>query len=186
MSTRGPRLETERLRLRPCEPADLDALHALFTDPDVRRFLWDDRVIARGETAGVIEASVASFASRGFGQWLAFPRAGDGALVAFSGLRVVPGGTDVELLYALAPARWGQGLASEAARAVLRHGFAALGLSRILARTDAPNAASIRVMQRLGMRFERRGLEHGLDTVCYSLAREDFVTEGSCPSATSS
>ena len=151
----------------------------------MRRFLWDDRVIARGETAGVIEASVASFASHGFGQWLAFPREG-GGLAGFSGLRLVDGTPDVELLYALAPAGWGRGLASEAARAVLRHGFTALGIPRILARADAPNAASIRVMHRLGMRFERRGLEHGLDTVCYSLAREDFATEGSCPSAASS
>jgi [ribosomal protein S5]-alanine N-acetyltransferase len=173
------------LRLRPCELADLDALHALFTDPEVRRFLWDDRVITRGETAGVIEASVASFASRGFGQWLAFPGEGD-ALVGFSGLRLVDGTTHVELLYALAPLHWGRGLASEAAHAVLQHGFATLGMSRILARADAPNAASIRVMQRLGMRFERRGLEHGLDTVCYSLAREDFDPEGDRPSATSS
>lgn len=180
----GLRLETDRLRLRPCELADLDALHSLFTDPEVRRFLWDDRVIARGETAGVIEASVASFASHGFGQWLAFSREDD-ALVGFSGLRLVDGTTDVELLYALAPSHWGRGLASEAARAVLQHGFATLGMTRILARADAPNAASLRVMQRLGMRFERRGLEHGLDTVCYSLAREDFDPEGD-PSATSS
>src|SRR3990172_1069901 len=86
MSAHGFRLGTERLRLRPCEPADLDALHALFTDPGVRRFLWDDRVTARDETAAVIEASVASFTSHGFGQWLAFPREGD-ALVGFSGLR---------------------------------------------------------------------------------------------------
>lgn len=186
MSAPGPSLATDRLRLRPCAPADLAALHALFTDPGVRRFLWDDRVIEPGETAGVIQASVASFAAHGFGQWLAFPREGDRSLVGFSGLRFAPESADVELLYALAPAHWGRGLASEAARAVLRHGFAELRLSRILARTDAPNAASIRVMQRLGMRFERRGLEHGLDTVCYSLAREDFASEGPCPSATSS
>ena len=160
-------------------------LHSLFTDPGVRRFLWDDRVIARGETGAVIEASVASFTSHGFGQWLAFPREGD-TLVGFSGLRFVDGTPDIELLYALAPACWGWGLASEAARAVLHHGFVALGIPRILACADAPNAASIRVMERLGMRFVRRGAEHGLDTVCYSLAREDFDPERSCPSATSS
>jgi ribosomal-protein-alanine N-acetyltransferase len=185
MSARNLQLETTRLRLRPCAGADLDALHALFTDPGVRRFLWDDRMIAREEAARVIEASVASFASHGFGQWLAFPREGD-ALVGFSGLRSVEGTPDVELLYALDPAHWGRGLAQEAARAVLQHGFTTVGLLRILARADAPNAASIRVMERLGMRFERRGLEHGLDTVCYALAREDFdPEEGSCPSATS-
>ena len=185
MSSRGFQLETDRLRLRPCAGADLDALHSLFTDPGVRRFLWDDRVIAREETAAVIEASVASFTSHGFGQWLAFPREGD-ALVGFSGLRLVDATTEVELLYALAPPRWGRGLASEAVRAVLHHGFAALGIPRILARADAPNAASIRVMERLGMRFVRRGVEHGLDTVCYSLEREDFAPEGDCPSATPS
>jgi RimJ/RimL family protein N-acetyltransferase len=179
MGARDSRIETDRLWLRPCARADLAALHALFTDRDVRRFLWDDREIALAETAALIEASVASFAAHGFGQWLAFLRETD-ALVGFSGLRFVDQTPDVELLYALAPAHWGQGLAGEAARAVLRHGFAALALPRILARADAPNAASIRVMQRLGMRFVRRGVEHGLDTVCYALDRDGFEPEERC------
>ncbi len=173
MSSQAFQLETTHLRLRPCVPGDLGHLHALFTDPGVRRFLWDDRVIARDETAAVIDVSVASFAARGFGQWLAFPR--DGAeLVGFAGLRNVGDTSEVEILYGLAPTSWGRGLATEAARAVLRHGFRVVGLPRIFARADAPNAASIRVMQRLRMRFVRRGIEQGLDTVCYALDREEF------------
>jgi RimJ/RimL family protein N-acetyltransferase len=181
MSAGSFRLDTERLQLRPCAPADLDSLHALFTDPHIRRFLWDDRVIARAESAAVIEASVASFATHGLGQWLGFLREG-GELAGFSGLRFVPETPDVELLYAVAPALWGRGLACEAARAVLRHGFETMGLPRILARADAPNAASIRVMERLGMRFVRRGIEHGLDTVCYALQREEFACRCATPS----
>jgi RimJ/RimL family protein N-acetyltransferase len=177
MGARDLRIETARLWMRPCAGGDLDALHSLFTDRDVRRFLWDDREIALAETAAVIEASVASFADRGFGQWLAFLREAD-VLAGFAGLRPVDQTPDVEILYALAPAYWGRGLACEASRAVLRHGFAGLGLPRILARADAPNAASIRVMERLGMRFVRRGVEHGLDTVCYALDRDEFGREG--------
>jgi ribosomal-protein-alanine N-acetyltransferase len=149
----------------------VDALHALFTDPDVRRFLWDDAVIPRERAAEVVAASQRSFAREGFGQWVV-RRAGKEEVAGFCGLRRVE--DEVELLYALWPAHQGAGLACEASRAVLAHGFGTLGLARIVARTDPPNRASVRVMERLGMRFEWERVLHGLPTLQYALAREAF------------
>jgi RimJ/RimL family protein N-acetyltransferase len=169
------RLVTARLELRPCGPADVDALHALWTDPEVRRFLWDGEVIPRQRAAAAVADSAASFAREGFGQWVV-RRAGTPEPVGFCGLRRVD--DEVELLYGLWPAHQGLGLASEASRAVLRHGFGALGLARIVARTDPPNRASVRVMERLGMRFEWERVLHGLPTVQYALAREDLGPVG--------
>jgi RimJ/RimL family protein N-acetyltransferase len=57
--------------------------------------------------------------------------------------------------YLLGKAYWGQGLASEAGRAIVRHGFERLGLSRLICMIDAGNQASIRVATSIGMRFER-------------------------------
>ena len=57
-------LTTARLRLRPFAPGDVEALHAHWTDPDVRRYLWDGREIARQEAADVVEESLASFPAR--------------------------------------------------------------------------------------------------------------------------
>jgi RimJ/RimL family protein N-acetyltransferase len=63
---------------------------------------------------------------------------------------------DVDIGYAFVPAARGQGLASEAAAAVLRHGFEHLGLQRIVAITSPDNAPSVRVLESIGMRYERR------------------------------
>jgi RimJ/RimL family protein N-acetyltransferase len=164
-------LVTARLELRPCGPDDVDALHALWTDPDVRRYLWDGEVIPRERAAGIVAESAASFVREGFGQWLV-RRAGAPEPVGFCGLRRA--GDEVELLYGLWPAHQGVGLAAEAARAVLRHGFASVGLARIVARTDPPNRASVRVMERLGMRFEWERVLSGMPTLQYAIAREEF------------
>ena len=168
-----PRIETARLRLRPYRPADLDALHALFTDPGVRRYLLDGEVVSRDWVAGEIRASMELFARRGGGQWALFPR-GEHALIGFCGYRHFHRPPELQLLYGLVPARWNRGLASEAARAMIRYGFEEQGLDAVVASTDAPNAASIRVMEKVGMRFERRAVVGGLETVVYTLAREDF------------
>jgi GMP synthase-like glutamine amidotransferase/RimJ/RimL family protein N-acetyltransferase len=170
----GPRLATERLALRPLVGADLDALHALFTDPQVRRFLWDDRVIERSVAAEVIEASAARFAEAGVGAWVIEPRGG-GELLGFAALRRIDGAGEIELLYGLAPAHWGKGYAVEASRAVLAHGFDGVGLERIAGRVDSPNRASVRVLERLGMRFEGESAVAGRPTLHYAITRAEFA-----------
>jgi ribosomal-protein-alanine N-acetyltransferase len=150
----GPVLSTERLRLRPFAREDVDALHAHWTHPDVRRYLWDGRVISRDEAADVVEESIAGFAARRYGFWV-IERAGVASLVGFAGLRPLPDSDELELYYGVERAHWGRGFATEASRAVLRYGFDVLALQRIYIRTDGPNAASVAVMQRLGARYVR-------------------------------
>ncbi len=169
-------IETARLRLRPYRESDLDALHHLWTDPDVRRYLWDGEVIARPVAAQALRASIACTAQHGFGHWAVCP-AGDDALIGFCGFRFLDETPEIELLYGLAPAYWGRGLATEAARAMLRFGFEALGFARVVAITDFANRASVAVMQRLGMQFETRFQHHGLDSVRYAMVREAFRPE---------
>lgn len=147
-------LTTARLRLRPFAHQDVDALHAQWTHPDVRRYLWDGRVIARDEVVAVVEESIAGFATRRYGFWV-LERAGVPSPVGFAGFRMLPDSDELELYYGLERAHWGHGLATEAAREVLRYGFAVLALDRIYIRTDGPNAASVAVMQRLGASYLR-------------------------------
>jgi ribosomal-protein-alanine N-acetyltransferase len=94
-----------------------------------------------------------------------------GALAGFCGFRYIDDSPDIELLYGLLPDYWGQGLATEAARAVLEYGFDAVQFRRIYARTDVPNRASVRVMERLGMKFERETHLAARPTLIYSLTR---------------
>ena len=159
-----PTIETGRLRLTPATLEDVDALHALWTDPGVRRYLWDDVVIPRDRALDVVNASAASFAASGFGLWVA-RRPDDAALVGCVGLRAA--GDDVELLVAFTPALWRSGFGSEAGRAVLRFAFEQIGLTRVIGHVDPPNEASRRLMASLGFRETGRVVLNGLELVHY-------------------
>ena len=172
-----PLLATARLRLRPYEEGDVDILHALWTEPDVRRWLRDDRVISREQAAREVREAVDRFTTHGFGEWVVEPgeeSREESRAIGFCGLRFVTGTPEIEILYGLAPDCWGRGLATEAAREVLRFGFEECRLARVTGCADAPNAASLRVLEKLGMRFERRETRGSLDLVYYGLTRAEW------------
>ena len=146
-----PTVTTDRLVLVPFCRADVDVLHALWTDPGVRRYLWDDMVIPRRRAAETVEAALATADAAGVGMWSIRLLDQPDIVIGFCGLRFLPDGKDVELLYGLLPQFWRRGLATEASSAVLRYAFGELGLPRIFAGADAPNARSFGVMERLGM-----------------------------------
>jgi [ribosomal protein S5]-alanine N-acetyltransferase len=152
----GQLLRTERLVLRPVTAGDHAALLAHWTQPDVRRFLFDGAALSAAEVAETIEESIGDFAARGFGIWLIELGSAAGlvgtaaALVGTAGLRPL-GDTGLEIFYSLAPGAWGHGYATEAARAVVEYGLGPLGLPEVLAEVDEGNAASVAVVRRLGM-----------------------------------
>lgn len=166
-------LVTARTTLRPVSADDVPALHALWTDPGVRKYLWDDTIISRERAAQVVAASDDDFAAHGFGLWAVHETA-TGDWIGFCGFRSA-GTKEVELLYGTWPRYWGRGLTTEAARALLSYVFDTLGVAEVVAATDVPNQASARLLERLGMQFERRSLLNGLDTVFYRLSRERFA-----------
>jgi [ribosomal protein S5]-alanine N-acetyltransferase len=173
-----PVLESRRLVLRPYEISHLDALHRLWTDPDVRRYLWDDVSISRERAAQAVQDALVSAQQSGIGFWSLFQRDKE-KLEGFCGLRYVENGCEVELLYGLAPALWKKGFATEAAYAVLEYAFARMHLERVYARSDIPNLASARVMLRLGMKFEPEARIGTLPVNCYSITRGDFLASRS-------
>ena len=169
-------LTTARMSVRPIRSSDLDALHALWTIPAVRRYLWDDQVFSKSEVAAIIDLSSASFEGRGYG-FFALELKESADLIGFCGYRLNPDDVgQIELLYGIHPNHWGEGLVAEAARAVLRHGFETCQMERVVAATDTPNQQAVRVLQKLGMVFEARRQFHGLDTVFYCMTRDDFAS----------
>jgi len=147
-------VETDRLLLRPWRPDDIEPLAALFADPDVWRFPFG-RGLTREESERFLDRHIHHRDTHGFGMWAAELK-GENELVGFVGLAVpawlpvvLPA---VEIGYRLHPAHWGRGLATEAARATLGHGFDVLRLDRIIGIFMPGNVASGRVMTKLGMR----------------------------------
>ena len=164
---------TERLRFQPLGTDDLHAMHALWTEPGVRRFLFDDEVISREQAAEEIEDSAERFRASGCGLWGARLRQ-ETKLIGFSGYRPFFDPPQLQLLFGFHPDHWSKGLATEAARAMIRLGFERLGLDLIVAAADEPNAASLRVMEKAGMFFDSRVSINGLATVFYTLRRDKF------------
>jgi RimJ/RimL family protein N-acetyltransferase len=142
-------LTTKRLILRPVTAHDHAVLLAHWTLPDVRRFLFDGEALSAAEVTETIEDSVRDFRKDGYGIWL-IQEEDRAELVGTAGLRPLED-LGLEIFYSLAPGSWGQGYATEAARAVLEHALVDLGLPEVLAEVDEGNAASVAVVRRLGM-----------------------------------
>jgi RimJ/RimL family protein N-acetyltransferase/pimeloyl-ACP methyl ester carboxylesterase len=147
-------IETERLLLRPFTLADAVELHGIWSDPEARRFPDDEpdwpRPRTVDDTVRYLERIVAAQAERGHASWAVVERA-TGRVIGDCGL-VGPDGSeeDVELAYGLARDVWGRGYATEAAAACLRAAFEELGVDRVVADVDPANAASIRVLEKVG------------------------------------
>lgn len=169
-------IETNRLRLRPLTSEDVGDLHRLLIDPDVRKYLCDDKVLDTEQAASFIDNSLASFETSGFGLWAVRPREED-TLIGFCGFWFFYDPPELQLLYAIAPEHWGKGLATEVARAMIRYGFEEHSFERIIASADAPNLASVRVMEKAGMTSEKRLGINGLELVYYVIEREAFQSD---------
>lgn len=148
-------LETERLVLRHLEPADAPFIFVLANDPDWLTHIGDRGVHTLDDARAYIEnGPVAMYAQRGHGLYLV-ERRSDGVPMGMCGLLKRDSLEDVDLGFALMPAYRGAGYVTEAAQATLAHGHRQLGLRRIVAIVSPANAASARVLERVGMRFER-------------------------------
>ncbi len=191
---------TSRIVLRRFTEGDTGGLLALDSDPEVMRFLGPVRSRAEIETS-TLPRFLAFHAGRpGFGYWAAQERPG-GELIGWFGLRpVVPAGTAIvdwpdappgevavaELGYRLRRSAWGRGYGTEGARALVRHAFTGLGVSRVVATTMTVNTASRRVLEKAGLGQARTvrlhwpdplpGNEHG--EAEYELRRDDWLASG--------
>jgi ribosomal-protein-alanine N-acetyltransferase len=167
-------LATRRLRLRPFTLADHAAHASLYSDAEVMRYMPRGPLspaAARQASHTVLRHFIEHWAQHAFGVWAVTDKA-TGVLLGQCGLRFLPELNEVEVLYLLARACWGQGLASEAARAALTYGFDEVGLERIIALTRPENTASRRVMEKLGMRYEKNLHIFHLEAVYYAVTRD--------------
>jgi ribosomal-protein-alanine N-acetyltransferase len=165
-----PTITTARLVLRPLTEEDVDPLHRILGDGDVLRYFPNTNPPARDRVQKLISDQLAHWEERGYGWWAVELRSRNG-LIGWSGLQFLPETEEVEVAYLLGKAFWGRGLATEAAQACLQYGFEQVGLESIVAIVHPENAASRRVIEKLGMSLVDRAHYFGMDCYRYSIDR---------------
>ena len=168
-----PILLSRRLRLRPPKAEDLENIYRLGSSPQVMRFITSGRTQNREEAKEDLEKRMASTADP-LGFWIAEVKA-TGAFVGWMALKPLDGLEVVEVGYRFLEEFWGYGYATEGGYRILDYGFRTLNLDRIAAVAVEENRASIRVMEKLGMRFIRNGVFYGVRCVYYEIRHREFV-----------
>lgn len=148
-------VETPRLALRPLTVENDAFIHELVNDPDWLRYIGDRGVRTVADArAYILKGPVASYAQHGFGLWLTM-RKSDSVPLGICGLLKRDNLEDVDVGFAFLPEFRAQGYAFESAAASLAYGRSVLGLKRIVAVTSPDNAGSIRMLEKLGLRYEK-------------------------------
>lgn len=177
-------LLTERLELRDFREGDVDSVHAWACDPEVVRFMgWGPNTVE--QTREFLQRKFAERTARPRRTWdLAVVRRDTGQVIGAVSLRLDESRQQAALGYCYHQEAWGQGFATEAALEMLRFGFEELGLHRIHASTDTRNGASVRVLEKIGMRRRNRLRRHRLvrgewrDCYLFEILRSEWTNRG--------
>lgn len=165
-------VETKRLRLREFNMEDLEALTLLDSDPEVMRYISD----GRPREANVIESSLKLTLEYyrnhpGLGVWANELR--DGTMIGWACLKNLDKTEEIEVGYRYYKAHWGQGYATEAAQALVQHGFESIELQEIVGITHPGNLASQRVLQKAGLQPDGSGHYYEADCLRFLIKAED-------------
>ena len=164
-------IETARLYLRQFTLDDLDDLSRIYSNPEVTKYLTGVRT--RQETETAIHTMIQRWEQNNFGMWALVHKI-DRKMIGRCGLAFLDKTPEVELGYAIDKVYWNQGLVTEASFASLNYGFDILQLERIVAIARPENIASQRVIQKVGMKYEKNARYYETDVVYYSILRETY------------
>ena len=146
-------LETDRLLLREYVEADAEAFFKLNSDQEVLRFVPDKPLLNVGQARQIlVDHPIADYRKYGFGRGACILKS-TGEQIGFAGLKYLEELGEVDVAYRLMRSHWRMGLATEAALASVRYGFADLGLKRIIGLVMPQNTALVRVLEKTGLRY---------------------------------
>ncbi|NNE26031.1 MAG: GNAT family N-acetyltransferase [Saprospiraceae bacterium] len=166
-------LETERLIMRPPIAEDAQFIYQLNTDPDVIRYT-PDQPFKNIEAAQNYITKNNQFNKNRMGRFSIFLKS-DKSFIGWCGLQL--GGLGrVDLGYRLTKAAWGKGYATESAVCQLEYGFTTLGLEEIIAFCLPDNHASIRIIEKLGFKFESDVIDRGNMVGVYVQNKSDYLS----------
>ena len=168
------RMETERLLLRPRTEADVEANLAMDMDPAVHRFIWGDSPPDRETHRRKLGDQIASgWPPRG-GIWVV-ERKDEPGFLGWCNLVPLEASGFIEIGYRYVREAWGRGIATEAARRVLDHGFRELRIDPIVAVAHPDNTASQHVLEKIGLKRAGTAFHYGQDLPFFRLSAEDYL-----------
>lgn len=173
-------LNTGRLYLRPLQLSDAEAMHGIYADPETMRYWSSEPVSQVEDSRKLVQQDLDAAAEGTMTFWAVTERGSDAALGKCALLHYSPANRRAEIGYVLNRGYWGRGLMTEAMRAVIQYAFDEVGLHRLEADTDPANAASLRLLEKLGFRqeglFRERWRVYGewQDSVMLGLLKSDW------------
>lgn len=173
-----PRFNTQRLTLRRFRPADIEILDEIVSDPDVIRYFplsspWPQEV-----TQKWVEKHWSHWELHNFGWWALVFRETK-KLLGWCGLGVLEETGEIEVLYLLDKSHWGMGLATEAAQFSIDYAFQALNLEAVIGLTHPNNIASQRVLQKIGLIFNKEAQYFGMNLYKFLIDNQTYQTNQS-------
>ncbi len=170
-----PEIETSRLLLRLFTLDDFDDLFRLYSDPEVMRYLSRR---TKEQTQISLYKHIEHWQTHNFGMWAVIHKE-TGMMIGRCGLGVLANTPEIELGYLFDKSYWYRGLATEAAIATLKYGFGEINLDRIVAIARPQNTASVRVIEKIGMKYQKDAYFYKFKVVYYSLEREAWHPDDS-------
>ncbi|GCE15185.1 GNAT family N-acetyltransferase [Tengunoibacter tsumagoiensis] len=165
--------ETERILVRHLRDDDFEAFYALCSDPEIHRYMGDGKPLTAEQTRSWIQISQGNYRQRGYGCFAITSRL-DSQMIGFGGIARPANNPHLEIIYALKPSCWGQGLASEFIKALLATSFERWQIPRLEATIDVRNHRSSKAIEKAGMLFVRSSVdEDGYTILWYALDRPD-------------
>jgi ribosomal-protein-alanine N-acetyltransferase len=166
-------LETRRLRLRPFTPNDADELYRIYSYPDLFKYMSNEQPIRWEQMRGVINSLRETWQQHHVGVWAVIHKKHQ-RLIGHCGFKLLENTREIQLGYLLLKSYWGLGLGTESATVALKYGFEVAKLERIVAIAKPENIASRRVMEKVGMKYEKNAYYYDNNVVYYSISREAY------------
>lgn len=168
-------IETDRLLLRRITLDDKEDLFGLHSNPEVQKYTGEAVIESIAEMEEAIERRAKDYDIYGYGRWATFLK-DQMQFVGWAGLAYLPEFDEIDIGYRFLPEFWGYGLATEASHAILAYAFDQLKLEKIIAIALPENKASIRVMEKIGMIYDKQAPydEEIQEAIWYTLDRETY------------
>ncbi|MBW4446309.1 MAG: GNAT family N-acetyltransferase [Spirirestis rafaelensis WJT71-NPBG6] len=168
-----PEIETVQLKFRHFTAEDFDDLFRLYTDPEVMKYLSPR---TKEQTQASLSKDIQHWQEHNFGMWAVIDKQSS-KIIGRCGLGFLDNTSEVELGYVFDKSYWNMGLATEPSKATLKYGFEEVKLERIVAIAKPENIASVCVIEKVGMKYEKNAHHYGVDVIYYAVSRGEWQSD---------